>query len=83
LTPAATTVANYRRRWLQFSLRGLLLLMVAIALPLGWTMNDVRRQRIPGHGSMVAPADRKSAVICRHAGRFAADMAFPLRPCCG
>jgi hypothetical protein len=34
-----------KRRWLQFSLRGLLLLMVLIAVPLGWTMNKMRQQR--------------------------------------
>ena len=36
--------ANPKRRWLQFSLRGLLLLMVVIAVPLGWR-HRVRQQR--------------------------------------
>jgi hypothetical protein len=42
-----TTINNPkpRHRGLQFSLRGLLLLMVVIAVPLGWTMNKVRQQR--------------------------------------
>lgn len=32
-----------RRRWLQFSLRGLLALMVAVALGLGWIANERRK----------------------------------------
>ena len=36
---------NRKRRWLQFSLRGLLFLMVMIAVPLGWVAYKVRRQR--------------------------------------
>ena len=33
------------RRWLQFSLRGLLLLMAVAAVPLSWTANRTRQQR--------------------------------------
>ena len=34
-----------KRRWLQFSVRGLLLLMLVVAVPLGWAMDKVRHQR--------------------------------------
>ena len=40
------TISKARRRWLQFSLRGLLLLMAVLAVSLGWTMHKVRRQRL-------------------------------------
>jgi hypothetical protein len=36
---------NPKRRWLQFSLRGLLVLTVLIALTLGWMMHKVQQQR--------------------------------------
>ena len=39
------TVPEPKRRWLQFSVRAVLLLMVVIAVPLGWTMHKVRQQR--------------------------------------
>jgi hypothetical protein len=35
-----------RRRWLRFSLRSLLLIVVLIAIPLGWKMNRVHNQRV-------------------------------------
>ena len=44
-----SSVPKAKLRWLQFSLRGLLVLMVVVAVPLGWTMhkvNKVRQQRI-------------------------------------
>ena len=34
-----------RRRWFRFSLRSLMLLVVVIAVPLGWMVNRVRDQR--------------------------------------
>ena len=37
---------KYKRRWLQFTLRGLLLLTAVIAMPLGWMMHNVRQQKI-------------------------------------
>ncbi len=36
---------NTRRRWLQFSLRFLLLLIAVVAIPLAWKVNRVRNQR--------------------------------------
>ncbi len=36
MTTQPTTPPKPRRRWLQFSLRGLLLLMVVISGPLAW-----------------------------------------------
>ncbi len=35
-----------RRRWLRFSLRSLLLLVVVISIPLGWKVNRARNQRV-------------------------------------
>ena len=35
-----------RRRWFRFSLRSLLLLVVLVAIPLGWKVNRVRNQRM-------------------------------------
>jgi hypothetical protein len=35
-----------RRRWLRFSLRSLLLLVVLIAIPLAWKVNQVHNQRV-------------------------------------
>jgi hypothetical protein len=38
-------IPKSKRRWLQFSLRGLLLLMAVAAAPLSWTANRTRQQR--------------------------------------
>jgi Leucine Rich Repeat (LRR) protein len=48
MPPMATVGSSppSRRRWLQFSLRGLLLFTVVIAVPLGWAMNRVQQERM-------------------------------------
>ena len=40
------TISKPRRRLLRFSVRGLLLLMLVISIPLGWKVNKLRQQRI-------------------------------------
>jgi hypothetical protein len=47
-----------RRRWLRFSLRSLLLLVVVIAIPLAWKVNRVRNQR-----SVVAEVKRLNGEV--------------------
>lgn len=42
----ADSPPTFRRRWTRFNLRALMLIVVVIAIPLGWTVNRVRNRRI-------------------------------------
>ena len=45
MTTAPTTTPLPRRRWLQFSLRTLMVLVLVVSVPLGWVAMKVRKTR--------------------------------------
>ena len=67
------------RRWLQFSLRGLLVFMVFVAFGLGWIGNERRKVRsedqaveeIERLGGMVERCECRYPVSCSEDGRLA------------
>lgn len=46
LTTAPTTTPKPKRRWLQFSLRTMLVLVLVVSVPLGWFAREVQRVRV-------------------------------------